>query len=289
MHVRSLFWLLATSVSIASALPTTASPRLEARSLEQIGELAKRTLPAHGSSTLTHSNPNTGENKVASGGACKAKKSVGTRKRNTESICTVYVGGEYIPVEGVHVTKLRAGGDLYTVSGASCLPHGRYVAKRGLGEHELEIARSMGLIAAEDVNNQHKTNKKEHCIIMPFVGVHITQLPSYKTEWSQKAHLAACKAWVTARLGFVQAEITRMRSIIGDYAHADLCPQNTRWTSDSHVQFIDYGEACTPAAPGGYDLDNMVLLTKSWESELCENTETAGKRVVDKANPPTIN
>ncbi|KAG8753607.1 hypothetical protein FRC14_005882 [Serendipita sp. 396] len=254
MHARSLFWLLATSISIASALPATIYPDLESRSLENIGQLSKRTV-------------------------CQ-KKSSGTHKRTGTTVCVATYGEEKVTIIGEKVRDTRGGGALYKVTEASCLPKGRYLVKHGLGPLELELSEAMGIAIAH--NNPSKgtaVKAADQCIVMPVVGLHPKNLASYK-----EAHttLAKCRIWVQARLRVVDAKVTEMRQKVGNFAHRDLCPENTRWKSDNEVVFIDFGEAC--ALPAGWDPNGEDILQKTWIGELCEGPDT-GKEVPELVVP----
>ncbi|KAG8827153.1 hypothetical protein FRC17_007981 [Serendipita sp. 399] len=198
--------------------------------------------------------------------ACALKPKL--HKRSGTQVCTVNYKGNAIAVKGELVHNLRGGGKLYKVTEASGVPEGRYVVKTGLGEHERHVSLASGLAIA---STKPDVQPAESCILMKFVGKDIRTLTSYQAV---EKNLAQCKVWVKTRLEHVKAAVTEFRRKAGDYAHTDICPENTRWENDVTVHIIDYGEACTPAhVDGTHDRDNFAMYETLWENELCEPSQ----------------
>ncbi|KAG8821046.1 hypothetical protein FRC19_008290 [Serendipita sp. 401] len=219
----------------------------------QVGELAKRATPTK----------------------CHPKSSGGKKKRAGVEVCVVEYRGDLIPITGVLIREnKRKKTALYKVTEGCGLPHGKYLVKRGLGEHELSLSRRMSLVIADN-NTNNARPPADQCIVMHIIGKDIRNLPSYKTAYGGGKD--TCHKWVEARMMVVATAINHFRSTVGDYAHRDLCFDNTRWTSDDHVNFIDYGDACTPAKEGKYDYDDVPMLTTNWKYDLCDGGPEAGK------------
>ncbi|KAG8818625.1 hypothetical protein FRC19_010425 [Serendipita sp. 401] len=121
----------------------------------------------------------------------------------------------------------------------------------------------MGLVVAHN----SVTDLKEQCMVMKKIGKNIKSLTSYLLLRGKSQ--AECVNWVDARLDVLMPKITHMRSVIGDYAHCDLHPGNTRWTDDTDCTIIDYGSAKTPCTVDGVDKDARSLLRVSWIGSLC--------------------
>ncbi|KAG8827154.1 hypothetical protein FRC17_007982 [Serendipita sp. 399] len=190
--------------------------------------------------------------------------------------------GESITIKGTVIEREspNSNAKLYIVTEARGVPEGRYLAKKGLGEHERHVSLASGIAIAA---NEDTKPKDQQCLLLKFVGKDVRTLPSYQTVHDNRAR---CNAWVQARLQVVQAAVTAFRQKAGDYAHNDLCAENTRWEDDNTVHIIDYGRACRPSpVPGG---DQVVQqYTIPWENDLCEATHR--RPAPADPNVPTIN
>ncbi|KAG8832055.1 hypothetical protein FRC17_002118 [Serendipita sp. 399] len=191
---------------------------------------------------------------------CQAK-----HKRNQINVCTVTYNGKEVEIMGEQVTSV---GNLFMVTQAKGLPAGEYYVKKQLGKHEIELTMKIGLGVAHNT----ATKLEDQCLVMHVVGKHIRNLASYLLE--ARRGEKECEEWVDKKLVIVEKQIQHMRSVIGQYAHCDLHPGNTRWLSEESAVIIDYGSAKFPCTVedghGGHvDLDGVQYLKRSWIGELC--------------------
>ncbi|KAG8838992.1 hypothetical protein FRB91_007247 [Serendipita sp. 411] len=233
MQIHSLFWLLATGIYIANALPTPENPN-------QKHAKAAVSSKSTGASCSKHG------------------------KRSAVHVCTVSYHGTNIEIYGEE-TGVPS---IFMVTVANGLPAREYYVKKdarnGLGSKELEFSEKMGLVVAHN----SVTDVKEQCMVMRKIGMNIKNLTSYLLLRNKSQ--ADCEKWVDARLDVVMPKVTHMRSVIGEnYAHCDLHAGNVRWTDDNDCTIIDYGSAKTFCTVDGVDKDHRDLLRKSWIGDLC--------------------
>ncbi|KAG8831114.1 hypothetical protein FRC17_003642 [Serendipita sp. 399] len=204
-------------------------------------------------------------------------------KRTQTTVCRAFYKDK--PVD-FHGEKAVAAGDIYKVTAAAGIPTGEYLIKTNLKAHELDLTQKMGLVFAHNKETDHT----KQCIIMRKVGLPITHLASYKKLKTEKE----CKVWLEEKLKILDLAVRNMRSYVHDgksedWAHGDLHPGNTRWTSETAMVLIDYGSAQNPYyvvdqhSGRKVDLDDLALWRKTWIGELC--AVDIGK---EKPDVPTV-